>query len=395
MTELVTELVERTHTGTMPAKLVSGRGNFNALATSRDKVTELWSLLEYYYAIEETRDKFLISKGITNKSERARVGIAFSSYIEQAKNFFTYAQNSDYRSAALLYYYSFLNLAKAKLVVEKPELVGKEFHHGIKRNNKTGDVLKQTCKATTSYKPELVATFSELYALRFDKALKPSMSVSLSNLLGYCTDVTHEYTQVNGSTPKISPVKYHVVIDNNRKKCWVKIAVCDWGRQSRYKGAYGQFLKEFKRITISNLNRQLTWDLSPHAMPWYTFFESDIEYDFIGTDGVNTFACNDQLKRILKNHFQDDIFDGAGGFQMTAPLRQNNQTPCDELTAIYIAMFHLSEIVRYEPEFFESVLSNKTKNGWLIKNFIESCPSTFLQRMIGWITGDQYLVERR
>lgn len=125
------------------------------------------------------------------------------------------------------------------------------------------------------------------------------------------------------------------------------------------------------------------------------FFELDIEHDFIGNDGVNTLACNDQLKRLLKNNYQADLFDVAGGLQMTAPLKPNFQSPCDEPTAIYMIMFHLSEIARYEPDLFLGVLSSETKSGWMIKNFIESCPPTFLQNMVGWITGGHYFLEQR
>lgn len=392
--EITTELMERKYTGTMPARLIID-ARLTGLSTNRDKIVELWSLLEYYYAIDETRDNFLRAKGIKDKRQLKSVGTSFSSYITQARNFYTYAQNSDYRSAALLYYYSFLNLAKAKLVIEKPELVDKKFIHGIERKKDTGDILKQTCGTKTIHSRNVVGTFNELYELRFNKQLKATNAVSINDLLGYCTGVQVEYQKVTGTVPKVAPVLYHIAIDAERKKSWVKLAVFDWGRLSKFKTTFKPFTDEFSKISISNISRQLSWEISPYSIMWYTFFESNTEFDFLGTETLDTFSCDDQLKKLFMSNYQPELYNRNGGFQLLAPLRQNLQMPGDELIAIYAIMFHLSEVVRYKPELFETVLSNETKSGWLIKNFIESCPSTFLQYMAGWITGEQYIIERR
>ena len=45
--------------------------------------------------------------------------IASASWIDQAKTYFIDAYKSNWRSAGLLYYYSFLNLAKAFLTIKK------------------------------------------------------------------------------------------------------------------------------------------------------------------------------------------------------------------------------------------------------------------------------------
>ncbi len=390
---IITSMMERNASGSIPMLLLSG--DAVGLATSRDKITEIWSLLEYYYDIEDSRDQFLKSKGIATSSQRKAVGTVFSSYMTQARNFYTYAQNSDYRSAALLYYFSFLNLAKAKLIIEQPLSIKKKFVHGIKRNDKSGGLSKLSSISEPARSTNRVATFPELYKLRFGRPWDDSKILKISNLIGYASDVAHEYSLVVGRRDKVARVKYVICTDNDRKKCWAKLAIHDAGKLAEYKQTFKSFNDEFQEIAIGPLTRQFTFDIKPHSTIWYKFFESKTEFDFIGADGVNTFACSDQLKRLFGNYYQTDVYDPNTSFQLLEPLRKNLQLPFDELLAIYVIMHHLSEVIRYEPYDLEELLSNKHKDGWLLKNFIESSPLTFLLRMSSWITGTHYFLESR
>lgn len=68
----------------------------------------------------------------TRYSRFPKAGIA---YLDQGLRFFTDAIESDWRSAGLLYYYSFLNLGKAYLVksraITSNELTGTKLSHGL------------------------------------------------------------------------------------------------------------------------------------------------------------------------------------------------------------------------------------------------------------------------
>ena len=109
---ITVESVERKSSGSMPYALSDQ--TISGLSTHRDREDEIWSQLELYYAVNDSRDDFLKRRGINDPKIRKQVGKSFTAYLTQGRNFFGYAKSSDYRSAPLLYYYSFMNLAKAK-----------------------------------------------------------------------------------------------------------------------------------------------------------------------------------------------------------------------------------------------------------------------------------------
>jgi hypothetical protein len=385
---------ERACTGSLP--LLISDGNYTAMTTSRDKVEEVWALLDYHTTIPETMDEFLKSKGITQKAKRERVAKELSAYVQQAKNFYSYARNSDYRSAALLYYYSFMNLAKAKLVIERPEFVGKKFTHGIYGMVKTGDLKHRTVRAfKTDKNMKKIAVFNELYNLRFGSYIPINKSLSLKDLLGYSSDIGSEYTQVFGQRNKFSGVKYASMIDNNRRKSWILLAIHDSGRLKQYTSTFQDFFNEFEQVDISPLTRSSVFKISGFANQWYGMYQSKTEFDYIGTDGLDIWSGNALIKKLIGKNIQYSVYDSDNGFEIIDPLKKQWQLPMDEMLAIYATMFDLSEIVRYDPSSLNSFLSDKTKDGWLLKSFIESSSFTFLIRMASWITGDDYYLHNR
>jgi hypothetical protein len=65
----------------------------------------------------------------------------------------------------------------------------------------------------------------------------------------------------------------------------------------------------------------------------------------------------------------------------------------NEVLAIYAVMFYLSSLVRYRPNYLESLLNHKP--AWLIENFVNSTPETFLKMMVSKIVGTDFVFRRR
>lgn len=101
--------------GQRVARHPSGFPSFFRRRTPRIVTADVWSLLRH-----------LVTKRLDGQQERAALA-----YIEQAFEFYEAASNPRTGSKPLLYYYSFLNLAKAALLCERtpiPPVVA----HGIK-----------------------------------------------------------------------------------------------------------------------------------------------------------------------------------------------------------------------------------------------------------------------
>lgn len=391
---------ERKASGTMPHILTDY--TTEGLSTSRTPEKEVWALLEYYL-IDDSAHELFISKGVTDKRIRNKVVSDFQSYITQASNFYEYAKNSDPRSSALLYYYSFMNLAKAKLLTSNPSLHEKKFIHGMKRVVETGNLRRLTIRSERANRNDRVSTFQELYKARFNANLPSTEYLKIVDLLGYVSDIASEYTKVTNNSPRFSNVKFLTSIDKSRKKSWAKIAIQSPLRILKYKRESKDFFSEFTQVKIGTLSRQYSFELTPHASQWYQFYEGKTEHDFIGDDGIDIWSSFTLLKKIFRPFYQAEVYDSSNSFQLTEPLtiyslstnRVKGRTRIDELLAIYLVMYHLSEIVRYEPYFIDKLLSQDTKEGWMLRSFIESAPYTFLLRMTSWITEKHYFIQRR
>lgn len=92
---------EREFTGWMPHMLTNSVPT-EGLSTNRDLEKELWSILEYYLIDDVAKSLFSRQK-ITDKKLLNKLLHDFQSYIHQARNFYDYARNSDYRSSSLLF----------------------------------------------------------------------------------------------------------------------------------------------------------------------------------------------------------------------------------------------------------------------------------------------------
>lgn len=368
--------------GTMRMRLTNR--NVSGLSSNRNLEEEIWTQLDYLHTVVDIREKFLKSKGFKKQSEINSIGREFGAYLVQAKNFYQHAKSSDYRSAALLYYYSFLNIAKAVVIIQKPHLSHCKFVHGLQRVKKSGDLSELTIKSKGKQNNH-INTFDEFYEVIFGESFNSNEEVSLLDLFSYCSDITQEYQDVAGKANRISYVSYVIAMDSGRKKTWNKIAVRDWGKQKNYSTAYANFLSNYTAVSVPSSSRQSEFDIKGPAYD-VTFFEANKEFDFIGGDGLDWYSCRSELDNTLKGLYQVSMYNAEDiNFELVAPIDDESGIRLDEVSSIYMAMYYLSEIVRYNPELFDSQMNIRTSDGWLLKGFIEQAPVTFLYRVLSVI----------
>lgn len=384
---------ERAATGSLPTRLTDN--NVQGITSSRPLANEIWENYDYLCRVKSARDDFIRSKGITDVAEIDKIGKEFSSYLTQSKNFYKYAESSDYRSAALLYYYSFLNLVKAILIVHKPELSGKKFMHGLQRKVKEGSLDKMSIGLSPSRNKKDINTFDELYKFINKNDFPAKENVTLLDLFSYSTDIAFEYEAVAGKPNNVSYVKYVIAIDSNSKKSWNKLAVNHWQKHSSNINTFKQFETEFTKVKVSPLYRQTQFELK--GMNYgITFFESQTQYDFIGSDGINWLSCRMHLNNLLNGLYQTSVYDiDEHSFEMLSPINDKTEVRLNELTSTYMAMYYLSEIVRYKPQLFDEEMDPSTKDGWLLKAFIEQAPVTFIYRSLSLLKSVDVIISRR
>jgi hypothetical protein len=143
-------------------------------------------------------------------------------WIDQAKTYFLDAWNSDWRSAGLLYYYSFLNLAKAYLVAKRTFtykfLDSTSVYHGL-----SADLQSPTSLSDYTIKvyPQVVGNrhnvFSNFYhtVTKSEWPFSEEISLQLSDVAGYYPEISAELSRLFGISKGIIPVQSLLRLSGN------------------------------------------------------------------------------------------------------------------------------------------------------------------------------------
>ncbi|WP_228501600.1 YaaC family protein [Nocardioides agariphilus] len=125
------------------------------------KTTRRWGAHSILYAAEPWG---VIARGVRKHVQSGREQEAASSFVRQAREYFTAAERAaTIETRPLLYYYSFLNLGKALSIVRgRPNLVGK-VHHGIGASGAAGHDVSTAELACIATRPTLPSAVDELH----------------------------------------------------------------------------------------------------------------------------------------------------------------------------------------------------------------------------------------
>jgi hypothetical protein len=96
---------------------------------------ELLASIQLYSEIKDIGKKILASNG---HKDLAKSFLILQSYIRQAVKFYEAAEVLHYRASPLIYYYSFMNLAKAYICLQDPTFVDSGLTHGLMAGREIG-----------------------------------------------------------------------------------------------------------------------------------------------------------------------------------------------------------------------------------------------------------------
>jgi hypothetical protein len=129
----------------------------------------------------------------------------FQSYMRQAITFYNAAEAIHYRASALLYYYSFMNLAKAIIFLRDPAFPFGHLHHGL-----------IPCKQRGALRNHFVIVpsrgiFPRFYQQVTSTPIGNNTKLRIVGLLGFVSDVAFEYSSFGMGAPKFAHCKYAIV----------------------------------------------------------------------------------------------------------------------------------------------------------------------------------------
>lgn len=276
-----------------------------------------------------------------------------NSLLEQAKYFYFAAESSPIRSKPLLYYYSFLNLSKVIVNIEKKYGITTYLHGlGETHNHR---FIHSTIKVA-EIKTGVKNVSAELLRVLDNTSLTASQTINVRDLMMHCVGVHRAYSEIY-NVPEVFFRLDEMQLFKDRKDVIAKFKVQCSNSDIASLQATGYNLIEDdgvhyweERITQAgySITRNSYYQLSQRLRSlgmWY----------FIGDNGYTTYISNH-----LNNRYSPEFI-------------------------IYNTMFFLGSITRYHPYMFDKIFSDKEQ--WLMSEFLTTQPKQFLYLATAKILG--------
>lgn len=341
------------------------------LSTNQPIEDELFSALEYISEIDDVGIPLFKS---TVRKYAKKTYFEFRAFIRQAKNFYYAAKKLDYRSSALLYYYCFLNLAKAYIIFSKGESLNTYVKHGLEYKPFYGDLSHQRLYAHPN------GVFPLFYKTIFNQNIYKKTSLNVVNLLGYCNEIAFEYESAGFGQMKTCYCRIISLSNSKTENSWTLIGIYKFDRIKSYKRTLIPFNNYFEQVVPPTDLIYKIFDLTPFPGKQLAYFQSKKCYKWDSEKKIDIKSMEADFQNSVRDIFDPVLFNSTWDFNISTPLRLNYQSPFCNAMAIYALFFYFGSLVRYNPKYLEDLFSSK--DAWLIERFIKSTPETFLKYLI-------------
>jgi hypothetical protein len=336
---------------------LSGFPLFTAKPKPNIIAADPWAFLEHF--VFDRLDK--------RKASRA------SAFIDQAFDFYQAAQNPMIASKPLLYYYSFLNLAKMALLTAGVELPASPVH-GVRepgansrdRSRFEGHKLQLDTPSPRNILPEFAQLFGSSGAVTAGK----KKSVRVIDVLGQVPSVHRTFAQVRQAEEILLPLKSIQAVRDGGS-IWARVVVekkhWDHGRKPRAAVGRVRFRSLFTRkqrvsSTASSYDDDVWFETEPVEM----------------SGRRTSTVVNELADKMWRRTF--------GGLPLSVILTErgyryylsNIAAPSywHPLAATLAVMFYLGSITRYRPYAFDSALEGGYS--WVVWEFVATAAPQFI-----------------
>lgn len=307
------------------------------------------------------------SRVLLSKEHAARA----AAYIDQAFDFFEAAANPRTSSRPLLYYYSFLNLAKVFILHKRQIQLPLIIKHGITDPRAN---VKQRLRF-----PGQQVRF--MHVERNHSELFPELILGLegrSALCGRVFRVSDLMKQIPGihrtscsvleHRPYFCPVKA-IEFYSDGRQVWAFIRLDRFDRDVR---------ETFRRLRRSQRFRKIFSQVAAKQNDELWFETDPVRGTRRGIDRAIG-ALSKRLRRLGVL----GVLTQLGYRYYLADFPPRDLVP--QLCSVYAVMFYLGSITRYKPHDFDAIVSRGYD--WLVAEFLETQPSQFLYLVASHIAG--------
>jgi hypothetical protein len=306
-------------------------------------------------------------------AKRALLADEFGSYIRQAYEYFQGGTKVPGASAALLYYYSALQLAKAELLVVDPDrILGVRIGHGLSHQITNAD------DPASDFLTVVPGVFPALYGKRTGEVIPPGTKLYIRELLPYVPEIAQELDDVLGTRLMGFPL-YYVLAYHAGELFTLLLAEIPKGYEQRYVNDFESAISgAFEEIPLrANWKKLFGISSRAYVSPKPRLFQSKATFPDGTVIDDAAWSHVKGFKHSVDNPIEDRadaiFFPKLNGLPMTSSL------------ARYALMFYLSSVVRYKP----SILSrNRYPDlSWILEAFVQAAPMNLVTNASDGIRG--------
>jgi hypothetical protein len=268
-----------------------------------------------------------------------------------------------------------------------PAFVSSRVTHGLRFAYKPGKLSSQFVINENS------GVFNKFYQLVTGQKIPPKTKINIARVLGYCTDIVHEYTNAGYGKQRVAPASIRLLSNMRQKISWPILAVQNFGTLSPYKKSLINFGNYYEQVEPDRYAVREAFEIYTESLSNYSFFESKKTYAWEVGDLTPVGLMKKDCFTVLQNLYETNVYNEKEEMFLNAPLRKNLQIPFCQMLAIYTAMFYLGSLVRYRPDYLEKLLDSK--DAWIVERFTYSAPSTFLRSISNLILQKDYVYTAR
>lgn len=337
----------------------------NYLLKSNDiRVADVWPFLDYTIKVAKNHGKPL----------KVDQRTFLLNLLEQAEYFFKTASNAPIKSQPLLYYYSFMNLAKVAINLDFYIGNGQKYNHGI--NDSITVTTKLINAELTLWKSkggnhsvsELLLKMLEDKPLSYVKhGSGYSYYVLVNDLLRDCVGINKTYCEIYNCKPIFYKLSNIEIYAKARQLCF-EACICDCDdnimRDLISKGY--SVVKDGENNYKLNANCSVRTTSNPTIKEKYNLSRK------LRDVGVWSYSDGDSYKLYI------------------SPVADNHFSSA---AVIYHIMFFFGSITRYHPDLFDDIIS--AREYWLVSEFLKTQPIQFLYYIVSKINGSEILMSKQ
>jgi hypothetical protein len=307
--------------------------------------------------------------GHTHKRIRETIARNVKLYIGQAHEFYEAAKDAKPNTAPLLYYYAFLNLAKALCEFKKPKLHERIecYSHGISwRPNPKKLVRFRTEYLTLRQNGMWQALWAALMAVACP--VPPNVRLHIQTLFSYCPDIGAEFGRSCGyeRLNLIALDSPNVMYDKQRREAWVSFSVKRW----RFRAAKISAPTFLRQISVTGNAYTEVHSAEPKEL---RRFESATVKSVPHVDDVHSAFANEIRAFSLVSHM---VLEQKLGYSV--PVQRALRYPIPQILAGYSILFWLGSLVRYDPHSVQYLMDS---HYWvLVDGFMSQCRPWLLEQ---------------